>query len=329
MRKMTNDIAVGETWMTRTSSGLALAAVSATSFGLSGSLASGLLRTGWSPGAVVLVRLGLAAAVLAPFAATSLRGRWHLLRAHARLVVGYGAVAVAGTQLCYFSAIATMDVGPALLIEYTAPAAVVAWLWLRRGARPGRLTLVGAALAAAGLVLVLDLLSGADLAWSGVTWALGAMLGCAVYFLVSAEDSGLPPLALASGGLVIAAVLLGAAGAVGLLPLRATTASPLYADTTLPWWLPLLVLGLVTAALGYVTGIAAARRLGARMASFIALLEVLAGVLAAWLLLGQVPGAVQLLGGTLVLAGVVLVKLGEGAASPVAASPSPTTQPGG
>ena len=30
-----------------------------------------------------------------------------------------------------------MEVGPALLIEYTAPAAVVIWLWLRHGQRPG------------------------------------------------------------------------------------------------------------------------------------------------------------------------------------------------
>ena len=55
-----------------------------------------------------------------------------------------------------------MEVAPALLIEYTAPAAVVVWLWLRHGgARP--VTLRGRrAVAAVGLVLVLDLLSGAD-----------------------------------------------------------------------------------------------------------------------------------------------------------------------
>ena len=34
-----------------------------------------------------------------------------------------------------------MEVGPALLIEYTAPAAVVVWLWLRHGERPGPVTL--------------------------------------------------------------------------------------------------------------------------------------------------------------------------------------------
>ena len=75
--------------------------------------------------------------------------------------------------------------------------------------------------------------------------------------------------------------------------------------------MPLLLLGLVTAALAYVTGVAAGRRLGSRLASFVALSEVVAGVLWAWLLLGELPLPVQLLGGLLILAGVVCVKLGE------------------
>ncbi len=77
------------------------------------------------------------------------------------------------------------------------------------------------------------------------------------------------------------------------------------------WWVPLLVLGVVTAAIAYTTGIAAGRRLGSRLASFVALLEVVAGVLFAWLLLDELPRPVQLVGGVLILAGVVVVKLGE------------------
>ena len=75
--------------------------------------------------------------------------------------------------------------------------------------------------------------------------------------------------------------------------------------------MPLVALGLVTAALSYVAGIAAGRRLGSRLASFVALLEVVASVCWAWLLLDELPGSVQLLGGLLILAGVVAVKLGE------------------
>ena len=292
--------------------GLIFAVVSATAFGMSGALARGLLDTGWSAGAVVLVRIGLAAVVVAPFGAFALRGRWGLLRRNAALVTTYGLLAVAGAQFCYFSAVSHMQVGPALLIEYTAPAAVVVWLWLRHGHRPGPMTLVGAGLAALGLVLVLDLVSGATLSTAGVLWALGAMVGAASYFLISADETnGLPPLALAAGGLVVGTVVLGLLGAVGVLSMDMATAPTTYAGRSFAWWVPLVVLGLVTAGLAYTTGIAAGRRLGSRLASFVALLEVVAGVGFAWLLLDELPRTIQLLGGLLILAGVVAVKLGE------------------
>ena len=72
-----------------------------------------------------------------------------------------------------------------------------------------------------------------------------------------------------------------------------------------------LVLGVVTAALAYGSGIAAARRLGSRLASFVALSEVLAALVFAGLLLGEVPAPVQLAGGVLIVAGVVTVRRGE------------------
>eukprot|EP01032_Pedospumella_encystans_P037018 gene37018-41913_t len=262
----------------RTVTGLLLALLSAVTFGLSGALARGLLDTGWTPGSVVLVRIGLAALVVAPFGYVPLRGRWDLLRANRGLVLTYGLLAVAGAQFCYFSAVGHMQVGPALLIEYTAPAAVVVWLWLRHGERPGALTLVGAGLAALGLVLVLDLVSGAELNVAGVLWALGAMVGCAVYFVISAdEDNGLPPLALAAAGLVIGGLSLAILGLVGLLPMTATTRDVTMAGSSVAWWVPLVLLGLVTAAIAYVSGIAASRRLGSRVASFVALIEVVMG----------------------------------------------------
>ncbi len=306
----------------RVGAGLLLAVASAVAFGSSGTLARGLIDAGWSPGAAVTMRILVAAAVLVVPALMSLRGRWTLLVRNARLVTAYGVGAVAGAQLCYFQAIARMDVGLALLIEYTAPVAIVLWLWLRRGERPGRLTLVGAAVAAVGLVLVLDLISGGSIDPVGVLWALGAMVGVASYFLLSADETtGLPPLALVGGGLVVAGVGLGLACLVGVLPWAASTADVTYAVGTVPWWLPVLALGVLAGAVSYLTGVAAARRLGSRLASFIALSEVLAAMIFAALLLDQVPTAVQLVGAVAVLAGVVLVKLGEPRPAPVPSQP--------
>ncbi|NYI46802.1 drug/metabolite transporter (DMT)-like permease [Nocardioides aromaticivorans] len=292
--------------------GLLLAIVSAATFGMSGALARPLLDSGWTAGGVVLLRIAVGALAVLPFGIAAMRGRWHLLGKALPTVVLYGILAVAGAQFCYFSAVQTMEVGPALLIEYTAPAAVVVWMWAAHGQRPGRLTVVGAAVAALGLLLVLDLFSGADFDVRGAAWALGAMVGAAAYFVISADDrSGLPPMALATGGLIVGGAFLGLIGLLGLMPVRTASAHVEYAGLVVAPWVAILALGLVTAALAYGTGIAASRRLGSRLASFVALSEVVLAVLWAWALLGQLPGPVQFAGGALILVGVVGVKLGE------------------
>ncbi|TIC84041.1 DMT family transporter [Nocardioides sp. GY 10127] len=318
MTTMTHDSATVRRPASQVRSGLVLALVSSAAFGLSGALARGLLDAGWTPGAAVLARIAIAAVVVTPLGLRALAGRWHLLLRNSGVVVVYGLLAVAGAQFCYFSAVQHMQVGPALLIEYTAPAVVVLYLWLRQGQRPGRVTVLGAVLASAGLVLVLDLFSGASVSVVGVAWALCAMIGAATYFVLNADESnGLPPLTLAAGGLVVASLVLGVLGAAGVLPMAGSLAPVAYdtavGSVAVPWWLPLLLLGVVTAGLAYTTGIAAGRRLGSRLASFVSLIEVLFAVAFAWLLLAELPGLVQILGGVLVLAGVVAVKLGEDA----------------
>ena len=128
----------------------------------------------------------------------------------------------------------------------------------------------------------------------------------------SGQQAGsLPPMTLAAGGLVVGSGGLLLAAAAGVVPLAATTATVGYTPVEVPWWAAVLALGVLTAAVSYSTGIAATRRLGARLASFVGLSEVLAAVLWAWLLVGELPRPVQLVGGLLVVAGVVLVKLGE------------------
>src|SRR4051812_24134561 len=143
---------------TRTSSiGLGLAALSAATFGTSGSFASSLMAVGWSPGAAVTTRVSIAALVLTIPAVLQLRGRWALLRRSLPTILGYGTFAVGGAQLFFFNAVEHLSVGVALLLEYSGTLLVVAWMWLRHGHRPGWLTIAGSSVALAGLVLVLDL----------------------------------------------------------------------------------------------------------------------------------------------------------------------------
>lgn len=296
----------------RVASGIGLALLSALSFGLSGPFAKGLIDAGWTAGAAVTARVLIAAAVLLLPALFTLRGRWHLVRRNLGIIAAYGVVAVAGCQLAYFNAVDHMQVGVALLIEFTSPVAVIGWMWFRHHHRPGRLTVSGALLALAGLVLVLDLLSGADVDLVGVMWALGAMAGAAFYWVISAdEDNGLPGIVLAAGGLLVGGGVLLAGGAAGIIPFAASRADVSLAGDDVPWWSTLGALGVVTAALAYVLGIAATRRLGSRLAAFVGLSEAMAGVIFAWLLLDQAPRSIQLVGGVLILLGVIVVRLGE------------------
>jgi drug/metabolite transporter (DMT)-like permease len=87
------------------------------------------------------------------------------------------------------------------------------------------------------------------------------------------------------------------------------------------WLVPVLGLALVAAVVAFVAGIAAVRRLGSRLASFVGLSEVLFAVLFAWLLLGQRLDGLQLAGGALVVAGIALVRLDE-LGAPSGAAPS-------
>ncbi len=289
-----------------------LALLSAAGFGTSGAFAKSLLDSGWSPGGAVTVRIGGAAIVLVVPTALALRGRWGVLRHHAGMLAVYGVVAMAAVQFFYFNAISRLSVGVALLLEYLAPVLLVAWLWAHSRVRPRRLTIVGSVLSLAGLVLVLDVAGSVRVDVVGVLWALGAAVSVVVYFLLSArEPAGLPPLAMAGAGMVVAAGALAVLGAVGVMPFEVGTADVTFLDRQVSWIVPALGMIVFSTAAAYVLGIAAARRLGGKLASFVGLTEVLCAVLFAWLLLGELPVAIQLVGGALIVVGIGCVRYDE------------------
>jgi drug/metabolite transporter (DMT)-like permease len=301
----------------RQGAGIGLGLVSAMFFGTSGTFGSALIGAGWSPAAAVLARVCVAAVVLTVPALIALRGRWRLLRQSARLMVTYGLVGVAACQVCYFNAIARMDVGISILLEYLGIVIIVGWLWARHGQRPRPLTVLGGVAALSGLALMLDLSGSGGVSLAGVLWALAAAVAMAVYFFQSAQKSGtdggdtLPATVLTWGGMVSGAAAIALLGLLRLVPLRFDTADVTLQSLQVSWVVPVLGLGVLAAAVAYVTGIGAVRRLGPKLGSFVAMAEVLFAAGFAWLLLGQVPTGMQFLGGLLILAGVIAVRLDE------------------
>ena len=291
--------------------GLAMGLLSAATFGTSGSFADSLIAAGWTPGAAVIARVAIAALVLTVPALLQMRSG-HADWASVRTIGLYGAIAVAGAQLCYFNALAHLSVGVALLLEYSGILLVVAWGWMRHGHRPSRLAVAGGGAAIAGLVLVLDLAGAHRLDAVGALWELGAAVGLAAYFILSAEtDESVPPLVMAWGGLVVGGIVLALASLSGLLSLHATFTAVTLLGRQVSWIIPVVGLALIAAVVAYVAGIAAVRLLGSRLASFVGLAEVLFAVVFAWLLLEQRLDATQLAGAALVVAGIALVRLDE------------------
>ncbi len=298
---------------TDVSRGLAFALTSALTFALSGPFARALMDTGWTPTAAVIARLAGGAVALA-VVATIVRPQWLAeARRHARTVVLYGLIPIAGAQLCYYNAVAHLSVGVALLLEYTAPILVVGWLWLTTRRRPDTATLAGMLLAIAGIMLVLNIF-GAESArvnTTGVLWALGAAVCAACYFMMSdtgTDDDDLHPLTLATGGLLVGGTAVTALGLTGIMPLAFRTVDVTVAGITAPWFAAVVVLGLLSTAVAYTVGIAGVALLRPGFASLVGLAEVLFAVLWARLLIGEAMTPAQVLGAAVVLSGLVLAR---------------------
>jgi drug/metabolite transporter (DMT)-like permease len=250
-------------------------------------------------GDLLLVRFALAAAVLLAVAAAAgaLRG---LPRRSVLAALGMGAVGYATQAGLFFAALERMDASLLALVLYAYPALVlVAAVALRRErATPRRVAALVAATAGTALVL-LGAASGA-LDPLGTAMGFGAALAYTAYILAGDRVlAGVPPVALS------ALVCTGAAGtfAVGAL----LTGGPELGFGAAGWgWLAAIALvSTVGAILAFFAGLA---RVGPSGASILSTLEPVVTVALAAAAFGEALGAVQLLGGALVLSAVVVMQ---------------------
>ncbi|MBP2524726.1 EamA family transporter [Rhodococcus qingshengii] len=302
--------------------GLIFALLSAATFGVSGPFAKSLIESGWSPGGAVFARVAGGALVMMVIAVATQWPRLRQVSTHTRTVLLYGVFAISGVQLCFFNAVQHLSVGVALLLEYLAPIIVIGWVWITKGARPSVQTLLGAAVALIGAAVVIDVFGSAEISAVGVAWGLAAAACLAVYFVISERaDGDLHPVVLAASGLTVSAVVIGALGLVGVLPLQFSASNAVVADHSANVWLPVVVLVLVSTVIAYLTGIAAITLLGPTIGSLVALTEVLCAVVAAWILVGESVTALQAVGGAAIIAGLVLARLGQVAPKQIPADP--------
>ncbi|MFI6446195.1 EamA family transporter [Kitasatospora sp. NPDC050543] len=308
--------------------GLTLALVSAIAFGGSGTAAKPLIEAGLSPLHVVWLRVTGAAVVLLPLA---YKHRAAVLQ-RPGLLLGFGLLAVAGVQACYFAAISRIPVGVALLIEYLGPPLLIAYVKFVQRRPITRGAAIGAAVAVAGLACVVEVWNGLSFDALGVLFALGAAC-CQVGYFVLADagsrgERPVDPIAVSAYGLLVGAVLLTAFTRPwdadwGLLGHRVTLAGH-----SVPALLPAAWMVLVATVLAYLTGVIAVQHLSPPVAGVVANLEAVVATVLAWILLGEHLGAPQLAGGLLVLAGAFAAQISkpapEDARPAAAAAPTPS-----
>ncbi|MFF3821961.1 DMT family transporter [Streptomyces bluensis] len=299
--------------------GLGLALGSAVAFGGSGVAAKPLIEAGLDPLHVVWLRVAGAALVMLPLA---VRHR-ALPRRRPALLAGFGLLAVAGVQACYFAAISRIPVGVALLVEYLAPAILLGWVRFVQRRPVTRAAAVGVVLAVGGLACVVEVWSGMGFDALGLLLALAAACCQVGYFVLSdqgadAGEEAPDPLGVIAYGLLVGALVLTVVTRPWTMDWSVLAGTVSMGGTAVAAWLLLGWVVLIATVLAYVTGVVAVRRLSPQVAGVVACLEAVIATVLAWVLLGEHLSAPQLIGGAIVLVGAF-----------IAQSPTPAKIPDG
>ena len=255
----------------------------------------------FGPVALVFVRVAGAALVLLPLLLS--RGGGPALRQHWRWIAIVGVTNSALPFLCFTVAALALTAGLSAIFNATTPlwAAFIGWVWLKQ--RPGALRGVGLALGLAGVALLVADQASLGPGEHGISPALAvtACLAAAALYGLSAHLTrqhlaAAPPLAVAAGSQVSAAVVL-AGPAAWLWPAVAPSANH---------WAMAAVLAVACTALAYVLYFRLIAHTGAATASTVTFLIPAFAVVWGALFLGEGLTLPVAAGCAVILAGTAL-----------------------
>jgi drug/metabolite transporter (DMT)-like permease len=281
--------------------GYALAASAATLWALNGSLARFLLDDHMPATRLSELRALGTFVALAGFLALRRPALLKIRRSDAIRLAYLGVFGFAGVSAFYFAAIARVQIGVALTVQYLGPLLLLVWLkLLHHRALPGGLWGV-AALSAAGCFLVVRAYDPGSIDGLGLAAAAGAAVTFAAY-LYTSEQAGqryAPATTLTWG--------------FGFATLFWLVTQPLW---SFPWQIVSSPRNAAFAAYVVIGGtlvpfglmVTALRHLPAARAAVVATLEPVLGALIAWPVHGQALSLVQIAGGLIVVAAIVWVQ---------------------
>jgi drug/metabolite transporter (DMT)-like permease len=215
------------------------------------------------------------------------------------LLVGQGLL-LAAHWTTFFQAIAVAGVAVGLLAYATFPLFTAPLEWLLIGARPSRLQLLGSVGIVVGVYVLVPSLSFESETVQGIGWGLISAVTFALLAVLNRRAeraASSPTLSLYQNG-IAALVLLPALAWSPPETLRLLAEPPVL--------LGLLVLGVGCTALAHTLFIAGLRQMTAQLASLLAALEPVWGILLAILLLGEWPSVRSLAGGAIIVLSTAL-----------------------
>jgi len=254
---------------------------------------------GVSVDALLLVRFGLAGAVLLIVALA--RGALRNLPRRAVLAgLGMGVFGYAAQAGLYFSALTRIDASLVALMLYLYPVLVTAGAVVLGRERASRRRVSALGIALAGIGLVLSGATSGRFDWIGVLLALGAAVVYTCYILVGDRvTADISPLALT------ALVCTGAFGTFLVTGFVRGGTDLHFAPVGWLWLGALALVSTVAAILLFFAGMA---RVGPSVASILSILEPVVTVIAAAAVFGELLTPTQWIGGALVLSAVVIVQ---------------------
>jgi drug/metabolite transporter (DMT)-like permease len=285
------------------STGTLLCIGSAAAFGAMAVLGKLAYDNGATVGTLLAVRFALAALMFwglvfaAPGATAQIRG---LARRDVAIALGLGAVGYATQAGCFFAALERIDASLLSLMLYTFPAMVAVAAIVLGRERADATRFAALTLASVGLVLVLASARPGALDPLGAALAIGAAVVYTTYILVSQGIAGrLGPTLLSALVCSGAAVTL-TAGSALLGDLRPGEVTP----NGWGWLAGIAVVSTVAAVSLFFAGL---KRVGPTTASILSTVEPVVTVVLAFLVFGELLGGLQLLGGGLVIAAVLVL----------------------
>jgi drug/metabolite transporter (DMT)-like permease len=249
------------------------------------------------------------AAVLVVAAPQSLRVR----RSELPSLVAFGIGGLAFVQLLYLIAIRRLDVGVALLIEYTAPVLVALYARFVLKERVRNRVWAAIALALAGLALIVDVAHGVTLDGLGVAAALAAAVAYAVYVVLAERTVGdRSAVSLLCYGFFFASTFWAVVAPwwnfpFGVLDDDVSLLGHL-SEHRLPVWLLMVSNVLVGTVMPFFLLVRALRHLPATRVAIAAMAEPVIATIVAWAWLEEQLGPAQLAGAAVVLAGIGLAQ---------------------